>query len=40
MRTLPTVTFDERMSLDLGDLTLELTWYGTAHSQVEGLSGR
>jgi glyoxylase-like metal-dependent hydrolase (beta-lactamase superfamily II) len=31
--TLPTVTFDERMSLDLGDLTLELTWYGTAHSQ-------
>ncbi|MFC1627556.1 MBL fold metallo-hydrolase [Gemmatimonadota bacterium] len=29
---LPNLTFRDRMTLDLGDLTLELVWYGGAHS--------
>ncbi len=31
----PTMTFADRMSLDLGDLTLELVWYGRAHSSSD-----
>ncbi len=33
--TLPEVTFSDRLHLDLGDLTLELTWYGGAHSRSD-----
>jgi len=31
----PTMTFADRMSLDLGDLTLELVWYGRGHSDSD-----
>ncbi|MFC1530242.1 MBL fold metallo-hydrolase [Gemmatimonadota bacterium] len=31
----PTLTFADRMILDLGDLTLELAWYGRAHSSSD-----
>jgi glyoxylase-like metal-dependent hydrolase (beta-lactamase superfamily II) len=30
--TLPDSTFSDTMSLDLGDLTLELVWFGNAHT--------
>ena len=30
--TVPTVTFSDRMTLDLGDLTLKLYYYGLSHS--------
>jgi glyoxylase-like metal-dependent hydrolase (beta-lactamase superfamily II) len=30
--TLPNVTFKDRMRLDLGDLNLELVWFGRAHT--------
>ena len=30
--TPPTETFDDHMSLDMGDLTLELIYYGAAHT--------
>ena len=33
--TFPTLTFKDRMNLDLGDLTLELVWYGRAHSNSD-----
>lgn len=30
--TLPTITFTDRLTYDLGDLTLNLAWYGRAHT--------
>jgi glyoxylase-like metal-dependent hydrolase (beta-lactamase superfamily II) len=30
--TLPTLSFSEELRMDLGDLTLELKWFGTSHS--------
>jgi glyoxylase-like metal-dependent hydrolase (beta-lactamase superfamily II) len=35
--TLPDITFSDRLSLDLGDLTLELIWFGKAHTDGDVL---
>jgi len=33
--TLPTITFSDALTLDLGDITLHLTWYGKSHSDSD-----
>ncbi len=33
--TLPSIVFSDRLNLDLGNLTLELTWYGKSHSDSD-----
>lgn len=33
--TFPTITFSEGVWMDLGDLTLELTWFGVSHSDSD-----
>ncbi|MBN1158137.1 MAG: MBL fold metallo-hydrolase [Bacteroidales bacterium] len=32
MITIPSVTFNDRLSLSMGDVTLDLIWFGKAHS--------